>query len=214
MRYPKKFANFTDRQGRAAFIAQTFEVELNSSERVLDVGCDYNSLKKIVGKKVLGIDLYGAPDIKVDFEKDLLKQFNSNTFDFVVCTEVLEHLEHFHAMVDELFRVSRKYVLISLPNSLSIFAKFNILFHDNAGKYYGLPQQPPEDRHRWFFGYKDIDRFFRAYTAAHGYQLNRRFLVMNFSTGWKGKVVRLLVSTLGLNSASGSYWLLIEKPHD
>ena len=213
MSYPKKYASFTNREGRAAFLAREFASELASSSSILDVGCDYNSLKKIVGSKVTGVDLYGEPDIRIDFEKDALSQFDDNAFDFIVCTEVLEHLDNLHLMVDELFRVSNRYVLISLPNSLSVFAKWNIVFRDTAGKYYGLPHRRPEDRHRWFFSYKDIDAFFRQYASDHEYELVRRFLLMNFSSGWRGSLMRFFIRTFGINNASASYWLLLEKPH-
>jgi 2-polyprenyl-3-methyl-5-hydroxy-6-metoxy-1,4-benzoquinol methylase len=211
MSFPKNYTYFKDREGRAAFITETFKKKLSESKNVLDVGCDVNSLKKILGEKVTGVDLYGAPDIKIDFEKEKLARFGARQFDFVVCTEVLEHLDNFHEMVDELFRVARRYVLVSLPNSLSIFTKWNIVFHDRAGKFYGLPFKKPGDRHRWFFGYKDVDRFFEHYTRRTDWTIRKKFLVMNFSNSWKGKLVRSLVKLLGLNSASQSYWILLEK---
>jgi hypothetical protein len=211
MSFEKKYTFFADRVGRAHFIADTFKEEIEDAKKILDVGSDYNSLKKIVGKKVLGVDLYGEPDIVVDFEKEMLTRFKDNEFDLVVCTEVLEHLDNLHAMVDELFRVSNKYVLISLPNCLSIFTKWNILFHTRASKFYGLPFERPEDRHRWFFSYQDLDRFFVHYTEKHGYVIRRKFLQCGYTNSWKGRLLRALVRTFNIDSASQSYWVLIEK---
>lgn len=211
MAFPKKFAHFTDREGRAAFIAETFAQELGDAQRVLDVGCDYNTLKKLVGDKVLGVDLYGEPDIRIDFEREHLKQFRAKHFDMVVCTEVLEHLEQLHAMTDELLRVSRRYVLVSLPNCLNVFTKFNILFHNRVSKYYGLPLDPPEDRHRWFFSYQDIDRYFAHIAKQSQFKVKTKFLVMNFSPSWKGKLLKHFVQLTGYDNASMSYWILLER---
>lgn len=37
-------------------------------------------------------------------------------FDLVICCEVLEHLEEYEKALKELFRISKKYVLISVPS--------------------------------------------------------------------------------------------------
>lgn len=211
MSFTKNYTYFADREGRARYIADMFKDEIASAKKILDVGSDYNTLKKIVGDKVLGVDLYGEPDIKIDFEKEKLEQFKDGQFDMTVCTEVLEHLDNLHEMVDELFRVSNRYVIISLPNCLSIFAKWNIFFHTRIGKYYGLPFEEPEDRHRWLFSYKDIDRFFKHYSKKHGYIIQREFLQCNYTNTWKGKLTRFFVALFNIDSASQSCWLLIEK---
>jgi hypothetical protein len=211
MKFDKNFSYIPDREGRAQFIADTFKVEIRKSKKILDVGSDYNSLKKIVGKKVLGVDLYGEPDIKIDFEKEKLERFKNSQFDLVVCTEVLEHLDNLHEMVDELFRVSNQFVIISLPNCLSVFTKWNIVFHTRIGKYYGLPFEEPEDRHRWLFSYLDIDRFFSHYCSKNGYRIRQEFLQCSYTDSWRGKQTRILVQTFNVNSACQSIWLLIEK---
>lgn len=211
MKFEKNYSFFADREGRARFIADTFNDEISTSEKILDVGSDYNSLKKLVGAKVLGVDLYGEPDIKVDFEKEKLTRFKDGEFDMVVCTEVLEHLENLHEMVDELIRVSDRYILISLPNCISLFAKWNLLFHSKIGKYYGLPFEKPEDRHRWLFTYQDIDRFFRHHADKKGYVIKREFLQCSYTDSSRGKIMRLFVKTFNIDSACQSCWLLLEK---
>lgn len=207
----KNYRYFADREGRAAFIAHEFASEIKDAQSVLDVGCDNNTLKKIVGPKVTGVDLYGTPDIVIDFDKEKLSRFVDDQFDFSVCTEVLEHLESFYEMNDELFRVSKRLVLISLPNSMDIFTKWQILLNERAGKFYGLPLEKPADRHRWFFSYKDVDRFYEAYAKKRGFRIERKFLHYNFSDSWKGTCMRLLARVTGLSSAAQSYWILIRK---
>jgi len=209
--FKKNYDFFNNRKGRANFIAKKFNKEISYSKRILDVGCDYNTLKKNIGNKVVGVDLYGDPDIKIDFEKEKLAQFKDNEFDLVVCTEVLEHLENFHEMIDELFRVSNKYILISLPNCLDIFTKWNIVFHNHIGKFYGLPLSKPEDRHRWLFGYLDIDNFFELYCQKNNCHVTDKFIHCNYSHSYKGHLMRILAKVLNLNNAGQSYWILINK---
>jgi 2-polyprenyl-3-methyl-5-hydroxy-6-metoxy-1,4-benzoquinol methylase len=54
-----------------------------------------------------------------------------NSYDFVLATEVLEHLEAPEKALNELFRISKKYILISVPNE-PIWRITNIL----RGKYW------------------------------------------------------------------------------
>lgn len=109
-----------------------------SIENVLDVGCGegftLNKLKKNnIGKKYLGIDysktaieigkrLYPELDLKTG---DIYKlEFKDNSFDLVICSEVLEHLENPLKALKELIRVSGKYILLSVPNE-PLFQLFN-----------------------------------------------------------------------------------------
>ena len=63
-------------------------------------------------------------------------------------------------MFDELCRVASSRVIVALPNPLR-----NMLdaVHSGEGmiKHYGLPVDPPSDRHKWFFGQRDAERFLR-----------------------------------------------------
>jgi len=43
-------------------------------------------------------------------------QYKDNSFDLVICSEVLEHLENPQKALRELIRVSKKYILVSVPN--------------------------------------------------------------------------------------------------
>lgn len=211
MNFQKRYDQFNNREERAGFITQVFSKEIAESNSLLDVGCDFNTLKKIVGSKVTGIDLYGAPDFKVDLEREKLSHFSDGEFDMIVCTEVLEHLENFHEMIDEIFRVSNRYILISLPNCADFFTRINILFTGNIGKFYGLPLEKPEDRHRWFFSHLNLENFFQQYARKNKLAITKRFLVCNYGNSWKGNLVRLFIKFLNVHSAGQSYWILLEK---
>lgn len=103
------------------------DLELNS---ILDVGCGEGfTLNKLsnegIGKNLEGVDfLQTAIDLgKKAHPKLTLKQGNiydleykNDSFDLVMATEVLEHLDDPRKGLKELIRVSKKYILLSVPN--------------------------------------------------------------------------------------------------
>ncbi|MGA2911572.1 MAG: class I SAM-dependent methyltransferase [Candidatus Levyibacteriota bacterium] len=108
-------------------------VNLTASKKVdsiLDVGCGegftLNRLKEHgIGKKLEGLEyskdaiLLGKktyPDIKITQGSIYALPYKANSFDLVLCTEVLEHLEESEKALKELVRVSKKYLVISVPN--------------------------------------------------------------------------------------------------
>src|ERR1035437_6082749 len=108
-------------------------VNLTSTKKVdsiLDVGCGegftLNRLKeKGIGKKLEGLEYLKAaielgkktyPDIKIIQGSIYELPYKDNLFDLVLCTEVLEHLEEPEKALKELVRVSKKYLVISVPN--------------------------------------------------------------------------------------------------
>jgi 2-polyprenyl-3-methyl-5-hydroxy-6-metoxy-1,4-benzoquinol methylase len=99
-------------------------------DSILDVGCGEGFTlarlqKEKIGKVYEGIE---ADDVAIELGKKLYPKltikkgdiyklpYKANSFDLVVCTEVLEHLENPRKAYRELLRVSRKYVLLSVPN--------------------------------------------------------------------------------------------------
>lgn len=97
---------------------------------ILDVGCGEGfTLKKLedagIGKELEGVDFLDTAIHlgRKQFPQFTFKQGNiyalpykDNSFDLLICSEVLEHLEHPDEALKELFRVTKKYVLFSVPN--------------------------------------------------------------------------------------------------
>jgi len=120
-------------------------------------------LKYIQPKEYCELDIVGRPDIKEDLDKDYPLPIESNRFDAVICTDVLEHLEELHRTLRELVRISRKYIIISVPNAFMEVRRYikRDKYTGDAGKagydigyytkFYGLPLRKPVDHHRWFF---------------------------------------------------------------
>lgn len=171
---------FTDRRSRATYTVLKYAPILAGS--VLDVGCDQRYLREHLQRPdlYLGVDLAPPADILVNLDRENLP-FDSASFDTVVCTDVLEHLERIHAVFDEILRVARHHVIVSLP------APLNTLLGDLASrpsshsepprdqwkKFYGLPVDPPADRHRWFFGYEDALRFVEERSRRLGWRIEQ-----------------------------------------
>ncbi|OGH08933.1 MAG: hypothetical protein A2152_03500 [Candidatus Levybacteria bacterium RBG_16_35_6] len=97
---------------------------------VLDVGCGEGfTLKKLkekgIGKEFTGIDSSKEaialgknenPDLDLQTGDIYNLKFRDKSFDLVISTEVLEHLEDPKKALEELRRVSKKYLLLSVPN--------------------------------------------------------------------------------------------------
>lgn len=126
--------------------------------RILDVGCGEGfTLKKLkergIGKNTEGIDyskdaieigktIY--PDLKL-FEGNVYNLFyKDKTFDLSICTEVLEHLDDPAEAVREIKRVTKKYIIFSVPNE-----PFFIMANFLRGKYLKNFGNHPEHINHW-----------------------------------------------------------------
>ncbi len=96
---------------------------------VLDLGCGFGAYSGVLlsdGVRCVGCDInfeylrkattQGLPVVNVDS----VLPFGDRTFDSVMIFEVLEHVPDVQAVLREAFRVARKNVLITVPNSEDI----------------------------------------------------------------------------------------------
>ena len=208
--------NYRTRQERVAYLQANFAPFLQG--RVLDVGCGEAYLRERIGReRYVGVDLYGDPGVLVNLEQAALP-FGSDTFECVICLDVLEHLEHIHRLFDELVRVARTHMIISLPNPLGQYWP-QMVRGGGRSMQYGLPASPPQDRHRWFFNYEEAKAF--LITMARRNNLHIRHLVpvplVEESVFWKATAKRLikrLIAPTGdryLNLSTQAVWAVLEK---
>lgn len=120
---------------------------------ILDVGCGEGfSLNKMnennIGEKLEGIDyskeaislgknLFPHLSLKTGSIYDL--PYKNNSFDLVLCTEVLEHLDNSQKGLEEVVRVSKKYILASVPNE-PFFMLSNLLRGKNITRFGNDPE--------------------------------------------------------------------------
>ena len=164
---------YTDRSSKAEYVWRKYRSILTGS--ILDVGADECHLKSHLDEDTsyLGIGLGGTPDRQVDLENGV--PFPDNSFDCVLCLDVLEHLENIHDVFDELCRIAKKYVILSLPNPHMVllnYKKAELNYSDEQHiKFYGLPLEKPADRHRWFFSGEEACRFILYRAEKNGMQV-------------------------------------------
>lgn len=166
---PTTYVEFETRQDRPRFLSQRYPEILRG--RVLDVGCDRAVLRPFCAPgSYVGIDLSAEADVRQDLMANGRLPFGEREFDAVVCTDVLEHLENLHELFDELVRVARTHLLVTLPNNWNS-ARRRLQRGTGAIAHYGLPLEKPVDRHRWFFGFSEAEAFLRGQAARHGLAL-------------------------------------------
>jgi hypothetical protein len=175
-----------------------------------------NYLKKLKKNiKVIDVDISGEVDLKLNLEKKKIP-FKKSSFDMSVALDTLEHLDNFHEVFEELMRVSKKYIIISLPNCFDVF--FKVFFNKRTNdinqngfynKFYGIPINKPTDRHKWFFTVDDIERFFTLKSKENNYRVE--FLFPKYKS-IKSKILNLFLSKrLSKNILTKYCWIILTK---
>lgn len=133
---PTNFVKHTSKNPIQKFLIKNYYSSLISlakplkAESIIDAGCGEGFtmdkiLKSDVVNKIEGIEyskdaiIFGKklfPDLKFVQGTVYELPYKNSSFDLVVCTEVLEHLEDPAKALKEMLRVSKKYLIISVPN--------------------------------------------------------------------------------------------------
>jgi len=199
----------TDRPSKAAYIADKYAPILHG--RILDIGCDQKFIAPHLpeGTHYTGIDVAPPADIILNLDQPgATLPFPDAEFDTVLAADVLEHLERIHAIFDELCRVSACRVIISLPNPVRNL--IDSFVHNQSGrlKFYGLPVDPPADRHRWFFGAEEAAHFLTQRAARNRFEVEQ---LDHESLGcplWMRNSENLLASP---NITAGTTWCVLKR---
>ncbi len=126
------------------------EIELNNDcieeilkntggESVLEVGCGKawlsNKIEEL-GYKVTAVDVYINNEIKLRYPKITFKNgnvehlpFEDSSFDTVVCTHTLEHVQNLTQSIAELRRVCKKRLIIVVPKQRPYRYTFDLHIH-------------------------------------------------------------------------------------
>ena len=114
--------------------------------RILDVGCGKKIYRNIfINNEYIGIDVKVSGRKKEEKFADLFFDgenipFEDNYFDFIICTEVLEHCTKSSKLVSEIFRVlkTKGRALITVP---FIWGEHEIPYDFRRFTSYGLKQE-------------------------------------------------------------------------
>jgi SAM-dependent methyltransferase len=198
------------REDKLAVAAQLFSNYLTGD--VLDVGCDAKHLSHFVQGRYVGVDITGAPDIRVNLEDRL--PFRAGSFDTVVAFDVLEHLEQLHFAFDELCRISRSYLIVGLPNMYEWRFRAMFLLGKRLSGKYGLSCEPPIDRHRWLFSFEEARSFVRRRCAKNGFIVAEEVVGYYDYRRLMPKLVTVLGKILaprGVSLFACRYWALLKS---
>jgi len=107
-----------------------------TSKTVLEVGGnrDSNMPHRIKASKYVTLDI--TPASGADYIADATDMpIRDNTFDIVLCTEVLEHVRDYQKLTDEAYRVLKK------DGSCILSTRFLYKVHDAPGDYFRFTEQ-------------------------------------------------------------------------
>jgi len=210
MHLQTEYIHFPSREARSRYVAKRFQTYLFDS--LLDVGCFEAPLRDILeGVEYTGIDVAGKPDIRLNLENCTRLTFATGAFHCVLCIDVLEHLDNMHAIFDEIIRVAKHYIIISLPNCWRD-ARRPIERGRGTFAHYGLPVDPPMDRHKWFFNYTQAREFLERQS-----QKNFLRIVEMFATEkpkpWPARAFRKIIyqGERYRNRYTQTVWAVYEK---
>ena len=117
--------DYDSKERFASYWHQISEILATNPKRVLEIGIGGGLVKDCLKKRgvnVTTVDIEErlSPDIVASIEK---MPFASNTFDVAAAFETLEHLPYtkFSEALKELKRVSKRFVIISLPDTTRAF---------------------------------------------------------------------------------------------
>ena len=179
---------------------------VKTGQKVLDIACGDGLLLRALAQKgamVSGID-FSEEGVRKCREKGLDVSvvdvatgpipFQDDMFDVVTMLDVLEHFYVPEELLKEAIRVSKKYVIISVPNFNSLPARLQVLF----GK---VPENnSPKKGHVYWFTYGNLMKMFKQYDLRVVEMKTNTFFERVFLLGYLTKFfVKMLPSLFALS---------------
>ena len=134
----------------------------NEKGSLLDLGSRDQILKKFIPEKIsyTGVDIAINKNTNIILDLNQKFGFKNESFDFVTALDVAEHLDDPKTFLRECLRVSKKKVLIVLPNISYYESRFHFLLKGNLGSKYHFSGDNKDDRHKWFTNFYLVKNFF------------------------------------------------------
>jgi SAM-dependent methyltransferase len=187
-------------------------------ESLLDIGCSAKMLQKVLRpRRYFGIDMVKStfgikPDMVLDLKSAKKIPLKSRSFDVVVASQVLEHIPEVGRICAEMRRISKRYIVVGLPNELVYDSRLRFILGKAAYKTYQLIDKPYEI-HYWFFTKEVADYFIGREFLSKGWRIRRFFWDFHSSGArllpyWAKDALAKFVPGL---FAKGLYYLLERK---
>jgi SAM-dependent methyltransferase len=126
-----EFDNYMPKQRWCSVWHQLYETHKLKPEKVLEIGAGpglFKAVAAVFGVRVETLDI--DPDLKPDYIGSInALPFDDNEYDVVCAFQVLEHMPYELSLeaFKEMVRVSRRYILVSLPDIQYVHCyKFNV----------------------------------------------------------------------------------------
>ena len=203
---PEKVAESV-RDGRLLPWTENLLRYTEDSKEVLDMGCGAGQNSALLAYKGRRTTLLDMSQDNLDFSgrvfkilglsgkfrlADMTKQlpFENNSFDTVFSIGVFEYFtnEEIRSILREAFRVSRKRVIIMVPNAFSIAYRIGYWYSKETRQWVWGGERPFYTLKPYFKSVRDIDFF--EFTVATKHSLN--FLTMPKGTVAKNMIIRAL----------------------
>jgi hypothetical protein len=127
-----------------------------------------------------------------------------NAYEVIVALDVLEHVENIHQALQELLRVSRNRLFISIPNMTCLSFRLHFFYFGKlSGKYTLLPTHQG-DRHRWLTSYPQVCTLVQHAIKDRGYEARQYNIVTGYDR-WQR-----IISHLPFPPALRTYTMLFE----
>jgi len=184
------FLRYSDEERWISYWHQLTEIIKLSPESVLEIGkgdgITGGYLKNKLGIKYACVDV--DEDLKPDVVADINKlPFADGTYDIACAFEVLEHLpfEKFKASLKEMRRVSRQYVIISLPHwghhfSIGLWLPYFKKIRWQKKFSWFAPKHVFNGQHYWEMDKKDYPlSLIKDEIRSAGFKIENDFLAFN-----------------------------------
>jgi SAM-dependent methyltransferase len=198
-------------------------------ESVVDVGCRDGVLGRTMAQRsggrtlprYFGVDFVAQEGSPVSVLADLSVglPFDDGAADMVVALDVVEHLDDFQGGLEEIYRVSRRFVGLTLPNMAHGVLRAKFFLQGRIGGKYDLRYGYGKDRHRWMTVLDQTDCYLETFARETGSRLTcihlplsgrrsgpveRTLSVLRFDPSWYVWVTLYLLEKPGVHGTGGA----------
>lgn len=164
-----EFSKYVSKKRWISYWHQLDEIFKHKPTNVLEIGVGSGIIKVLC-------DLFDVDIKTVDIDRDLKPNyvasvldlpFDDNSFDLVVCFQVLEHInyEEFSKALSELYRVDRHYVVLSLPDARKVWS-YQFYLPKIGSFYFHIPRPK-------------IGEYVHKFDGQHYWEINKKGYSLN-----------------------------------